>query len=428
MKITVVLLAIFVISAVTWKVYDYQTNKKNYSRGINEKEIANLDKIFVSSDKDISEFQDQLTAGSDNPKLLTKLGVAYLLKARETSDPEYYSLAEDVLKRTVNKDPENYLGIAALGMVYNSRYKFKEALVFAESALSVNPYSPYAFGVLSDAQTGLGMYDEALKSIDRIKDTKSDLIYYSRVSRMLELKGDTQGAIDAMKSAIIVGSPIAEITAYCRAQMGRLFYDKGDIETAEQIYSFLIRDFEEYSHGYGGMAKVKFNRKQYDEAIELYKKALEKNPFPEYMIALGDVYVVKGEKEKAEEQYQKVNSVIEMYREKGVDTDREFALFHADHDQDLQRILITAEESLLKENGSKSINVYHVIARINYRLGKYEEAEKNMEQALRLGTRDPLMYYHAGKIYEKLGNETESRKYLDFALMVNPFYEKLYSD
>ena len=172
--------------------------------------------------------------------------------------------------------------------------------------------------------------------------------------------------------------------------------------------------------------KIKMHKKEYKEAIELYQKALEKNSLPEYLIALGDVYTLTGEKEKAEEQYQKVKFIITMFKEKGVDTDLELALFNADHNRSLKESLKDAEESL--ENGSKSIKVYHVIAWTNFKLGNYEESKMNIEQALRLGTKDPLMYYHAGMIYDKLGMTDKAKEYSDFALKINPYYENLYSN
>lgn len=72
---------------------------------------------------------------------------------------------------------------------------------------------------------------------------RPDLGSYSRVSYVRELKGDIQGAIDAMKSAVTAGSPVTENTAWCRIQLGNLFYNKGDVETSEKIFQFVVKDF-----------------------------------------------------------------------------------------------------------------------------------------------------------------------------------------
>jgi tetratricopeptide (TPR) repeat protein len=423
-KISILIISVMVIAAVAWKVYDHQTNKKNYLTEINEKEILVLDNIYTSSDKNITTFKELLVENPDNGVLLTKLGAAYIQKARESGDPEFYVNAEDVLNRAIKIDPENFLAIAELGSVNLSRHNFKEALELSQKALEINPYSSYSYGVLADAQIELGMYDEAIQTIQKMVDTKPDLGSYSRVSYIRELKGDEQGSIDAMKSAVKAGSPIAENTAWCRVQLGNLFYNTGDPETAEKIFGFVMKDFPEYVHGYGSMGKIKMHNKEYPEAIELYKKALEKNSLPEYLISLGDAYALSGNKEMAEEQYQKVKFISSMYKQKGVDTDLELSLFNADHNRQLEESLDYAQEAF--DEGSKSIKVFHSLAWLNFKLGNYEEAQKNIEQALRLGTKDPLMYYHAGRIFEKTGQQEKSKEYLEFALKINPYYESLY--
>ncbi len=425
-KIIIVTSAVIIFFAVAWKIYDYKTNTKNYSTGIYENDINYINNTNSSADRFITTLQEQLISNPDNSSLLIKLGAAYIQKARETYDPEFYALGEDVLNRAIKKEPDNFLAMAELGSIYLSRHHFKEALDLGQKALEINPYSAYCYGVIVDAQVELGMYNEAVTSVQKMVDTRPDLSSYSRVSYIRELKGDMQGAIDAMKAAVTAGSPAAENTAWCRVQLGNLFYNKGDVETAEKIFQYVVKDFPNYTHGYGGLAKVKVFKGEYKEAAELYEKALEKNSLPEYLIALCDLYTLTGEKEKAEEQYQKVKFIITMFKEKGVDTDLDLALFNADHNRNLKESLKDAEKSL--ENGSQSIKVYHTLAWTNYKLGKYEDAEKNITQALKLGSKDPLMFYHAAKIYNKLGQQEKSKEYSDFALKINPFYQALYSD
>ncbi len=232
--------------------------------------------------------------------------------------------------------------------------------------------------------------------------------------------------LSGIKKLAGAASPEAENTAWCRVQLGNLYYNTGSVDTAEMIFQKIIKDFPDYIHGYGSLAKIKVFRKQYKEAIDLYNNTLEKGSLPEYLIALGDVYTLNGEKDKAEEQYRKVKFIITMYKEKGVDTDLELALFNADHNRYLKESLKDAQSSL--ENGSQSIKVYHTLAWTNHKLGNTEEAEKNILQALRLGTKDPLMHYHAGKIFNKAGKLDKSKEYMDLALRINPDFDKLYSE
>lgn len=425
-KILIIVLSVFIVSLVTWKVYDYNSNKSKYATGVYETDLNYIRNTNSSADRFISTLKEQLSENPENSQILTKLGAAYIQKARETNDPEFYSMSEDVLKKALKNQEDNFLAMAELGSVYLSRHQFKEALEMSQKALVLNPYSSYTYGVMVDAQVELGLYDQAIENVQKMVNLRPDLGSYSRVSYIRELKGDMQGAIDAMKLAVKSGSPEAENTVWCRVQLGNLIYNTGDVETAEKIYQFVIKDFPDYIHGYGGMAKIRNFQNNYNEAIEFYKKAIEITPLAEYQIGLGEVYYLNGEKEKADEQYQKVKLTITMFREKGVDTDLELALFNADHNRNLKESYNEAEKSL--DNGSQSIKAYHVLAWTSYKLGNFTDAEKNIQQALRLGTKDPLMSYHAGKIYEKLNQNERSKEYLDFALKINPFYTKLYSN
>lgn len=423
-KITIITLSVLILTFVSWKVYDYSKSKSEYSKGIYESNLNYISNTNSSADRFISAIKEQLSENPGNSKLLTKLGAAYIQKARESNDPEFYSLAEDVLERAIENDKSNFLAISELGSVCLSRHHFKEALELSQNALKINPYNAYSFGVLVDAQVELGMYDQAIQDAQKMINLRPDLSSYSRVSYIRELKGDMEGAIDAMKSAITAGSPETENTAWCRVQLGNLYYNNGEVQTAEKIFLDVIKDFPNYIHGYGSMAKIKMFQGNFKEAIELYNKSLEMNSLPEYLIGLGDVYFLNGEKDKADEQYQKLKFIITMFKEKGVDTDLELALFNADHNRSLKESYDDAEKSL--KNGSQSIKTYHVLAWTSYKLGNYEEAERNILHALKLGTKDPLMYYHAGKIYEKLGQYDKSKEYSNYALNINPYYSNLY--
>ncbi len=423
-KITIIILSVLILTLVSWKVYDFSKIKSEYSKGIYESNLNYISNTNSSADRFISSLKEQLSDNPGNSKLLTKLGAAYIQKARESNDPEFYSQAEDILERAINNDKTNFLALSELGSVCLSRHHFTEALELSKKALELNPYSAYTYGVLVDAKVELGMYDQAISDVQKMVNLRPDLSSYSRVSYIRELKGDMQGAIDAMKSAVTAGSPEAENTAWCRVQLGNLYYNNGEVENAEKIFQNVIKDFPNYIHGYGGMAKIKMVQNNYKEAIELYNKALEMNSLPEYLIGLGDAYYLNGEKDKADEQYQKVKFIITMFKEKGVDTDLELALFNADHNRSLKESFDNAEKTL--KNGSLSIKTFHVLAWTSYKLGNYEEAQRNILLALQLGIKDPLIYYHAGKIYGKLGQYDKSKEYLDFALKINPYYSNLY--
>jgi len=63
-----------------------------------------------------------------------------------------------------------------------------------------------------------------------------------------------------------------------------------------------------------------------------------------------------------------------------------------------------------------------------YKNGKAEEAGEAINNALRLGTKDAKLFYHAGMIYHRLGDKPKAQKYLRRALETNPHFHVLFAD
>jgi tetratricopeptide (TPR) repeat protein len=115
----------------------------------------------------------------------------------------------------------------------------------------------------------------------------------------------------------------------------------------------------------------------------------------------------------------------ELFRSNGVNTDLEKALFYADHGMDFEASLQKARAAY---KARPSIHAADVLAWTLYKSGNSKEARKYSEEALKLGTRDPLKLFHAGMISESLGQKEQARKYLQQAIDLNPHFSLLYSD
>ena len=142
------------------------------------------------------------------------------------------------------------------------------------------------------------------------------------------------------------------------------------------------------------------------------------------MIALGDLYQVLGKQDLAKQQYDLVRAMHELYRANGVDTEMEMALFKADHELNIAESLEEAKHQIKRQPNIKAADV---LAWTLYKAGQYEQAKVAMQQALRLGTKDPLLLYHAGMIYSKAGETGKAKDYLNQALKQNPHFSIRYA-
>ncbi|WYB29270.1 hypothetical protein V6574_01595 [Streptomyces sp. SM1P] len=81
----------------------------------------------------------------------------------------------------------------AMGALAAARHDFPAALRWARKATTSGPYSSSAYGVLADAHTQLGHYDEADEAVQKMTDLRPDAASLARASYAFELKGNTPG-------------------------------------------------------------------------------------------------------------------------------------------------------------------------------------------------------------------------------------------
>ena len=104
---------------------------------------------------------------------------------------------------------------------------------------------------------------------------------------------------------------------------------------------------------------------------------------------------------------------------------RELAYFYADHDIKPKEGL---ELALRELEYRRDMYAYDVVAWNLYRNGKFEEARTAIDQALRLGTQDAKLFFHAGMIYSSLGEKTKAKEFLSGALAINPYFHPIFAE
>ncbi len=353
-----------------------------------------------------------------------QIGQTFLQRARETGDPTHYAKAEVSFQKALDLDPQNVEAMGGMGSLCLSRHRFAEALAWGERARALNPYNATLYGIIGDACVELGDYAKAAEAVQRMVDLRPGLSAYSRISYLRELRGDPEGAIQAMGMAVRAGGPNAENTSWCLVQLGNLYFGRGDLGSAEIQYRGALARLPNYAHALAGLGRVRAAQRNYEEAISLYSRVVAAMPLSEYVIALGDVYQHIGRIEEAVRQYELVRAMERLYRANGVDTDLEMALFDADHDRNISDALERARQEVKRR---PSIHASDVLAWTLYRAGKYREALLSARQALRLGTKDALMFFHAGMISYRLGERKQARDDLERTLSLNPYFSVRYA-
>ena len=376
-------------------------------------------------DQQIRFYQDRLT---DNPRdafSWDMLAIGYMRKLRESGDPGYALRAEGSLRRALIVDRRDPRAPGLLAWVALVKHDFVGARQQAEALIRESPLEDTLYGILGDADIELGRYLDARRTFQHMMDVKPGPAAYARAAYLRQLYGDVPGAIQMMQLALDTASHRdRENLAWTRVQLGNLYFGRGDLDGAEAQYAEALRVYPGYLYGLAGLGGVRAAQGRFDDGIHLYEQALAVIPLPAIAEALGDVYVRVGRREQAERQFSLVEYIGRLTEVNRVVYNRDLAYFYADHSRRLDQAVALAEhEATLRHD----VYTDDTLAWAYFKVGRYAEASRLAEHALRLGTRDPLLFYHAGMIARSQGDRVRAARYLAQALRTNPYFHVLHA-
>jgi len=344
------------------------------------------------------------------------LGLALLQRIRETADPSLYPAADEALAAARTLLPDDPLVPVGIGGLQLGRHEFAAALKTGQAALDAFPGYPPARGVVVDALVELGRYDEAFAEAEALARDAPDLASLARLSYARELQGDLAGALDAMEEASASPGLAPENTAYILALVGHLRTLRGDSAGAATAYDDALALLPGHAPSLAGQGRLAVGRGDLAEAQRLFEQAAGIVPLPEYVIALGETLEARGDDAGARDQYELAGVLIELFRANGGVVDVDLALFEADHG-DAARALELAQAGYA---ATPTVRAADAVAWALHRLGRDDEAAPFAAEALRLGSSDPLLRYHAGAIAAARGQVDAARRDLSAALDADP--------
>lgn len=388
----------------------------------------------TNTDEETIRFlEDRVKRDPDDMISYNMLGERYLKRLRETGNLTYLTLAEKAAKES-NRilPPEN--NITGLSLMASTRYashEFTIARELGEKLIKLQPDQIFSYQVLGDALLELGDYEQAtsiFKKMEKLGDSSPNgkFTLAIRVARIEKLhgniaKGETS-LLEALDIALSMKTPSRELIAWSSAQLAEHYFSTGDYNKAENYYKESLKIFPDYFLAIAGLGQVKAAQGDLDQAIKHYEQAVRLIPDLTFVATLGDLYKLTGKEQQAQQQYDLVEQIAKLSTLNGVLYNRSLAIFYANHDIKLPEAYNQAEKEY--EN-RKDIYGADALAWTALKAGKLTEAQAAIKDALKLGTKDAKIFYHAGLIAQAANDNKAAKTYLEQALSLNPHFDPL---
>src|SRR6266516_2076097 len=348
------------------------------------------------ADQEIAAAERRAESAAASPDDYVALASAFMRKSRESGDPGYYARANAAVERALALDSNHYGALRAAPWVLLGLHDFRGALAAAERA-------------------------RAVEAAQRMVDLRPGLPSYARAAFLRALFGDRAGAIELLQLAVATGSARdPEGRAWALVHLGHEYFAVGDLAAAGRAYARALDVFPDYYLALGGLGRVRAAERRLAAAADLYRRAVARVPQPDLVAALGDVHDAAGDADQAERQYALVEYMGEVAAAAGTTYGRQLALFYADHDRRPEEALRLAR---LEAAGRGDIYTDDTLAWACYGNGRFAEAARAAHRALRLGTEDAMLHYHAGSIAAALARNRIAARHLRRALALNPHFD-----
>lgn len=374
-----------------------------------------------TTEQSVRMFEDRVR-GDPNHMNLAHLGGLYIRLAKETGDHTAYAKAEDAFRRVLKALPDHRDARTGLAIAQCGRHHFAEGLQLAEGVYKQDPNALDALTVVADARLELGDYPAAeasLGELERKCGTPPPPPLLARVARLAELKGDPDRAVSLLRQATEAQRAAHEFRtspAWYAMRLGEVLLSQGKLDEAAGQFDAALKDHPTSPAAMALLARVRVAQGRHADAIALCEKAARTTPDVATLVLLGDLRARAGDAIPAKVFFDEVEKA-----DKDPVGTRDLVLYYCDHDRKLPRALELAEA---EAKARRDVYTCDALAWARYKSGKLAEAEQASADALRLGTRDAVLLYHAGVIARAAGKAEASRDFLRRALAANPHFSE----
>jgi tetratricopeptide (TPR) repeat protein len=402
-----VLMSVAIVSAFAWTMWPTRAESTRFVPQLTGTSREALERT-------IDDLQRRLKDDPADAGVAAVLADALIRQSRVTGRATLALRAEQVLKAALSHAPRHFDASRMLGVVLLSQHRFREAIDVARRAQSIRPQDAATFGIIGDAHLELGEYQQAFDAMMRLRPSAAA---YARVAYAQELQGHLDRAIDTMTMATEATAPSdVEALAWHRVQLGDLYLQAGRLHEASRQYEHARFLFPNHPFAIDGLARVEAARGGHRAALELYRRQYDESPAPDRAARIGELHERLGDRQQAGRFF----ALAEAGWRDDSPHPALLAVLLATH-TDRTADAVRAAEQAASDRGD--IYTHDALAWAYFKAGRVAEARQMSARALRTGTRDRRVLYHAAEILSAAGEPREAARLLSLARDGHPEFD-----
>jgi tetratricopeptide (TPR) repeat protein len=376
----------------------------------------------------ISVYEEQVSQSPNSSLFLRLLADQYLRRFREVADIEDVLRAEEAARRSLALQPgHNEVSSMLLASALLSQHKFREAL----DAINVNDTQLDNLNIVSlkaSIEMELGDYEATHQLLQNLEKETSNSGHNAVKARYLELTGNLaisrQLLDEAMQEMDAFYTSSAETRAWFHVRTGDLAFASGDFALSEQRYREALELFPRHIAAFTGLARLYASQHRWQDALNVANQGIELMPLVETLSYKADAQLALGNQEGAAETEDLIGVVAYLSKVKGI-YDRALAVYYIEHGIHLPEALEIAHREVAVRDDIYALDTLAIAAAAS---GQWQEAQQAAQRAIRYGTEDALLQFHAGMIALHCGDRFEAIKRLTQAVKLNPQFHHKYAD
>jgi tetratricopeptide (TPR) repeat protein len=424
-----VLLLVALIAFAAWP--KFVTDRTNDAVAAGEPTPAAVNRDDLTRDAQVAFWEGAAAQRFRNDVLTPRnLSEQYMQRYRERGDIGDVTRALAMAQREEAVAPHSNLADGAMASVLLTLHRFREARAYIRDARAGGND-----GELLTREAGLdlelGDYGVVPGLLDRLTpDVRADIGAATVEARYDELTGKLERASTLLHRASVdydahYGDASAQARAWYHFRAGEVAFELGRNDEAIADEQGALAIFPTFNLAYNALARFELATQHPREALDAATKGAAITPLPETLGYEADAQRALGDSAGAA-RTQDLIITIERIGDTYRVSDRLISIYYAEHGIRLDDALRIARREIAVRGDE--IYAQDTLAWAAAMDGRWPEARTAMKRALRWGTQDARLQFHAGMIALHFGDVGEAKRRLQMALARNPQFHPVYAD